>query len=35
MGGDLVLEPPRDKGARFTLKLPTARTPEHEPLGVA
>ena len=35
MGGDLVLEPPRDKGARFTLKLPTARTPEHEPISVA
>ena len=35
MGGDLVLEPPTDCGARFTLRLPAASAHEQEPLGVA
>jgi signal transduction histidine kinase len=35
MGGDLMLDPPASAGARFTLRLPAARAPDHEPLGVA
>jgi signal transduction histidine kinase len=33
MGGELVLQPPVAPGARFTLRLPAAQTPQHEPAG--
>ena len=35
MGGDLALEPPDGGGASFTLRLPAARAPEHDPVSVA
>jgi signal transduction histidine kinase len=35
MGGELVLEDTAGIGARFTLRLPAAQAPEHEPLAVA
>ena len=35
MGGDLALEPPDGGGASFTLRLPAARAPEHDPVPVA
>jgi signal transduction histidine kinase len=34
MGGELVLEDHPGPGARFTLRLPTARAPEHDPVAV-
>jgi signal transduction histidine kinase len=35
MGGELILEDWPGPGATFTLKLPTARAPEHDPVAVA
>ncbi len=35
MGGELVLEDQEGSGARFTLRLPIARTPDEEPVAVA
>jgi len=34
MGGELVLEDAIGPGARFTLRLPAAQAPEHEPVAV-
>jgi signal transduction histidine kinase len=34
MGGELILEDHPGPGARFTLRLPTARAPEHDPVSV-
>ena len=34
MGGELVLEDTAGIGARFTLRLPAAQAPEHEPVAV-
>jgi signal transduction histidine kinase len=35
MGGELVLEPRDEPGARFTLRLPVAQAPDEEPVAVA
>lgn len=35
MGGELVLDSDGSPGAKFTLRLPVARAPDEEPVGVA
>jgi signal transduction histidine kinase len=35
MGGELVLGDSPESGATFMLRLPTARAPEHDPVGVS
>jgi signal transduction histidine kinase len=34
MGGELVLEDSPDPGAKFTLRLPAARTPDQEAIAM-
>jgi len=34
MGGELVLEDRQGSGAKFTLRLPAAHAPDHDPVAV-